>query len=70
MKNFPIAFIDAADYMDGLDENDNEFVQLSNFEHFIDMLNVFVARKGMIKSNLILLLESFKAILRISLLLP
>lgn len=30
LKNFPIAFIDAADYMDGLDENDNEFVKLSN----------------------------------------
>lgn len=51
LKNFPIAFIDAADYMDGLDENDNEFVQLSNFEHFIDMLNVFVARKGMIEKQ-------------------
>lgn len=51
MKNFPIAFIDAADYMDGLDENDNEFVKLSNFEHFIDMLNIFVARKGMIKKQ-------------------
>lgn len=51
LKNFPIAFIDAADYMDGLDENDNEFVQLSNFEHFIDMLNVFVSRKGMIKKQ-------------------
>lgn len=51
LKNFPIAFIDAADYMDGLDENDNEFVQLSNFEHFIAMLNVFVARKGMIKKQ-------------------
>lgn len=51
LKNFPIAFIDAADYMDGLDENDNEFIQLSNFEHFIDMLNVFVARKGMIKKQ-------------------
>lgn len=51
LKNFPLAFIDAADYMDGIDENDNEFVQLSNFEHFIDMLNVFVARKGMIKKQ-------------------
>lgn len=51
LKNFPLAFIDAADYMDGIDENDNEFVQLSNFEHFIDMLYVFVARKGMIKKQ-------------------
>lgn len=51
LKNFPLAFIDAADYMDGIDENDNEFVQLSNFEHFIAMLNVFVARKGMIKKQ-------------------
>ena len=51
LKNFPLAFIDAADYMDGIDENDNEFVQLSNFEHFIYMLNVFVARKGMIKKQ-------------------
>lgn len=51
LKNFPIAFIDASDYRTGIDENDNEFVQLSNFEHFIDMLNVFVVRKGMIKKQ-------------------
>lgn len=51
LNSFPIAFIDAADYMNGIDENDEEFVQLSNFERFIDKLNIFVARKGMIKKQ-------------------
>lgn len=51
LNSFPIAFIDAADYMDGIDENDEEFVKLSNFERFIDKLNIFVAHKGMIKKQ-------------------
>lgn len=51
LSNFPLAFIDATDYMNGIDENDEEFVVLSNFERFIDKLNTFVARKGMIKKQ-------------------
>ena len=51
INDFPIAFIDASDYIDGQAENDEEFVRLSNFEHFIDMLNSFVSAKGVIKKQ-------------------
>lgn len=51
VDEFPIAFIDANDYIDGLEENDDEFIELSHFERFIDMLNTFVAQKGIIKKQ-------------------
>lgn len=51
VDEFPIAFIDANDYIDGIDENDNEYIQLSHFERFIDMLNTFVRKKGLIKKR-------------------
>lgn len=51
VDDFPVAFIDAADYIDGQTERDQEFIELSNFEHFIDMLNTFVAQKGVIKKQ-------------------
>lgn len=51
VHDFPIAFIDAADYLDGKNDNDPEFIELSNVEHFIDMLNSFVAQKGVIKKQ-------------------
>lgn len=51
VDEFPIAFIDANDYIDGIDENDNEYIQLSHFERFIDMLNTFVWKKGLIKKR-------------------
>ena len=51
INEFPIAFIDANDYLDGISEQDDEFVQLSHFEKFIDMLNVFVERKGLVKKQ-------------------
>ena len=51
VHDFPIAFIDAVDYIDGLNENDSEFIELSNFERFIDMMNAFVAQKGVIKKQ-------------------
>lgn len=50
-SKFPVAFIDANDYIDGIEESDDEFVQLSNFEQFIDMLNSFVKDKGLIKKQ-------------------
>ena len=46
-----MAFIDANDYIEGTEEQDEDFVQLSNFEHFIDMLNSFVNSKGIIKKQ-------------------
>lgn len=51
IHDFPIAFIDASDYLEGIDEGDDEFVQLSHFEHFIEMLNTFVSQKGVIKKQ-------------------
>ena len=51
VDEFPIAFIDANDYMDGVKENDDEFIKLSHFERFIDMLNTFVSQNGLIKKQ-------------------
>lgn len=51
VDEFPIVFIDANDYIEGVDENDKEFVELSHFEHFLDMLNAFVEQKGLIKKQ-------------------
>ena len=52
LSDFPIAFIDAYDYIEGIEENDEEFVQVSHFEQFIDMLNSFVSKKGVIKKTI------------------
>ena len=51
IDEFPIAFVDANDYIDGIAEQDDEFVQLSHFERFIDMLNTFVEKKGIVKKQ-------------------
>lgn len=51
IEDFPISFIDANDYIDGIEENDSEFIQLSHFDRFIDMLNIFVEQKGLIKKQ-------------------
>ena len=51
IDEFPIAFIDANDYIDGVEESDKEFIELSHFERFIDMLNSFVEQKGLIKKQ-------------------
>ena len=51
INDFPVVFVDALDYIDGMAENDEEFVRLSNFEHFINMLNSFVSAKGIIKKQ-------------------
>ena len=48
---FPVAFIDANDYLEGVKEGDGEFIQVSNFEKFIDDLNSFVSSKGLIKKQ-------------------
>lgn len=49
--NFPIVYIDAADYIEGIDLKDNEFIQLSNFSAFVSHLNSFVEEKGLIKKQ-------------------
>lgn len=52
VDDFPIAFIDANDYIDGVVGNNVEFVELSHFDQFLDMLNAFVDQKGLIKKQL------------------
>ena len=49
--DFEIVFIDAADYIEGIEDNDEEFIQLSNFNKFISVLNDFVNKKGLIKKQ-------------------
>ncbi|ATA68831.1 GTPase [Capnocytophaga cynodegmi] len=49
--DFDIVFIDAADYIEGIEDNDDEFVELSNFNKFIYTLNKFVNKKGLIKKQ-------------------
>lgn len=47
--DFEIVFIDASDYMEGIDENEEDLIQLSNFCNFIETLNTFIERKGIIQ---------------------
>lgn len=49
--DFEIVFIDAADYIEGIEDQDEDFVQISNFSKFISTLNVFVDKKGIIKKQ-------------------
>lgn len=48
LDQFPVAFIDAYDYIEGVDE---KFIKLSHFGRFLDMLNAFVDQKGLIKKQ-------------------
>ena len=50
--NFDIVFLDAADYIEGTDDEDEDFIELSNFTTFIDSLNSFIDEKGLIKKEL------------------
>ena len=49
--NFSVVFIDAKDYIDGTEDDDEEFIQLSNFNTFINQLNSFVEERGLIKKQ-------------------
>ena len=48
LDDFPIAFIDALDYVDGTDEEDDFFINESHFPQFIDQLNTFASQRGAI----------------------
>ena len=50
--NFNIVFLDAADYIEGTEDDDEDFIELSNFTTFIDSLNSFIDEKGLIKKEL------------------
>lgn len=49
--SFPVVFIDAKDYIDGTEDEDEDFIQLSNFNTFINQLNSFVEERGLIKKQ-------------------
>lgn len=42
LEEFPISFIDAKDYCDGVDQEDDFFTEISRFDTFITELNRFV----------------------------
>lgn len=46
LDEFPICFIDAKDYCEGIDENEDFLIEVSRFQTFIDALNNFVERRG------------------------
>ena len=46
LDDFPVCFIDAKDYCDGIDEEDEFLCEISRFETFIQELNQFVERRG------------------------
>ena len=46
LKEFPLCFIDAKDYCDGVDEEDEFLTEISRFDTFIAELNNFVERRS------------------------
>ena len=44
--DFPHCFIDAADYISGIDENEDDLIGLSHFNDFIKIINTFINEKG------------------------
>ena len=48
LADFPIAFIDAKDYKDGVDEDDEELIEISHFESFISLLNEQISLRGLL----------------------
>lgn len=48
LNEFPICFIDAADYIEGTEDDDAEFIEESHFGEFIDNLNQFIKNKQLL----------------------
>ncbi|MEL3909305.1 MAG: 50S ribosome-binding GTPase [Treponemataceae bacterium] len=48
LDDFPVAFIDAHDYITGIEENESELVKYSNFPLFINQLNNYIADKKLV----------------------
>lgn len=46
LDEFPVCFIDAKDYCEGVDETEDFLLEVSRFQTFIDALNNFVERCG------------------------
>ena len=50
LNEFPLCFIDAKDYCEGIDENDDFLTEISRFDTFISELNHFVERRAFLTS--------------------
>lgn len=46
LDDFAVCFIDAKDYCDGIDEDDEDLLEFSRFDSFIETLNQFVQQQG------------------------
>ena len=46
LDEFPVCFIDAKDYCEGVDEAEDFLLEVSRFQTFIDALNNFAERRG------------------------
>lgn len=44
INEFPLCFIDAADYIEGVDENEEELKKMSHFDDFIELINHFIKK--------------------------
>lgn len=48
LESFPLSFIDAKDYCEGIDEEEDLLIELSGFSEFIQQLNQFIEEKKII----------------------
>jgi uncharacterized tellurite resistance protein B-like protein len=46
LDEFPVCFIDAKDYCEGVDEDEEFLIEISRFQTFIDALNNFVEKRA------------------------
>ncbi len=46
LDEFPVCFIDAKDYCEGVDEDEEFMIEISRFQTFIDALNNFVEKRA------------------------
>ena len=49
--NFEIVFIDAFDYIEGVSDEEEDLIEMSNFSKFIETLNIFIQNKGIIQKS-------------------
>ncbi|MBW4565833.1 MAG: 50S ribosome-binding GTPase [Mojavia pulchra JT2-VF2] len=48
LDEFPVCFIDAKDYCEGVDQNDDFLIEISRFQTFLDELNKFVKNRSVL----------------------
>lgn len=46
LSDFPYVFIDAHDYIEGVEEQDEELIEYSNFSKFVTLLNEYIKDRG------------------------